>query len=224
MRASPAVAALSLLALMPVNAYAAAPKNVLIVRGESPDLPGITTVIQAIETTVRETVSTSVEFYIESVETGRFDISSYEQRLADLIADKYADIPLDLVVALSQPATQFVLRERPILFPRAPILFGVVERNMLDASSIPPGGSIVFVQIDAPGTVRLAQRAYPAARRVLVTGGTSRFDRGWQRVVRDQLREIESAVPIAYDTDSALDDLARRISTLPPDTIVLYLS
>ena len=125
-----AAAALLALLLLPVHGWAAAPKNVLIVRGESPDLPGITVLVDSVESSIRRNTTAPVDFYVELVDTGHFDIGTYEERLAALLAEKYADIPLDLVVTLSEPAAQFVLRERASLFPRTPLLLGLVDPHM----------------------------------------------------------------------------------------------
>lgn len=228
MRATCVAALLSALVLLPVSSVAAASapaqKNILIVRGQALDLPGGTILVDGIERTIRNAVALPVEFFVEDVDTGRFGVEAFDEHLSALIADKYADIPLDLVVVFGQPAVQFVLRERLMMFPRTPVLAGLVDRPLFDEHALPPNASVVYARIDAQETIRFAQRIYPAARRVLVAGGTSRFDRGWQRAVREELHGIESTIPVAYDVDSTLDDLARRVAALPPDTIVLYVS
>ncbi len=218
------LAAALLLVFLPASSLAATPKNVLILRGESPDLPGPTILVDQIEKTIRGSVAAPVEFYVEVFDTGRLGVEAYDESLGALLSEKYADVRIDLVVAFSQPAVQFILRERPLIFPRAPILAGLVDRRLFDETALPPNASVVYVRIDAQETVRFAQRVYPTTRRVLVAGGTSRFDRGWQRAVREDLTGIEATVPIAYDVDSSLDDLTRRVAMLPPDTVVLYVS
>ncbi len=209
---------------MAIAAGAATPKNVLILRGESPDLPGGNILIDTIETTVRASGSGPVEFYIESFDTGRYDAEAYDERFGALLAEKYAEIRIDLVVAFSQPAAQFILRERPLLFPRAPILLGFLEKRLFDEHALPPTASVVYVRADAAQTLRFARAAYPQARRALIITGVSRFDRGWERTVRDDLTGFDPAFPVSYDTQSSLETLERRVSTLPPDTIVFFVS
>jgi PAS domain S-box-containing protein len=218
------VAAALLLVLLPTSSLAATTKNVLIVRGEAPDLPGPTILVDQVEKTIRASVAGPVEFYVEVFDTGRLGADVYDESLGALLAAKYADVRIDLIVAFSQPAVQFMLRERPVMFPSTPVLAGLVDQRLFDEHALPPNASVVYVRIDAKETIKFAQRVYPTARRVLVAGGTSQFDRGWQRAVREDLRGLETTVPIAYDVDSSLDDLTRRVSVLPPDTIVLYVS
>ena len=70
------LAPLLVLALMPRPALAAPPTQVLIVRGESPDLPGGRTVVDAIEAAIQRH-TTPVDFYTETIETGRFSGEAY---------------------------------------------------------------------------------------------------------------------------------------------------
>ena len=216
-------ALLLVFASAPASVYADAAKHVLIVRSESPDLPGVRAIIDAIEAGLRASLVSPIDMHVETVETGRFSGETYERRLADLFAEKYSTTRLDLVVALSEPAVQFVMRERG-LFPGAPLLFGLIDRRVIPAATLPPESSVVYVQIGPVETVKLALKARPSARKVLVIGGTSRFDRGWMQLVREDLAAFGTSVPIEYDTESSIDDLVRRAKGLSSDTVLLFVS
>ena len=95
-----ALAVFSVALLLPLPSSAATSKNVLILRGESPDLPGGNILIETIETTIRTSGAGPVEFYIETLDTGRFSSEAYDERFGALLAEKYADIHVDLVVAV----------------------------------------------------------------------------------------------------------------------------
>ena len=205
-----------------IRSDAAGGKRVLIVRDESPEMPGGRVLVDQIETTLRKSNIGPVEFFIETLDTRRFTGDQYERRLADLLVEKYATMPLDLVVAYSEPAFKFVARARETVFPRSPILFGLVDQRYVNPDRLPPNSAVVYVQLDALGTARLALRAYPKARRLLVIGGSSRFDRGWQRVIREDLKPLSTTIPIEYDVDSSVVTLTRRVAALPSDTAVLY--
>lgn len=205
-----------------VRSDAADGKRVLIVRDEPPDMPGGRVLVDQIESTLRRASAAPIEFFIETLDTRRFTGDQYERRLADLLVEKYAGMPLDLVVAYSEPAFRFVTRSRETVFPRVPILFGLLDQRLVGPSMLPPKSSVVYVQLDARGTARLALRAYPRMRRLLVVGGASRFDRGWQRVIREDLAPLEKTLTVDYDVASSVSDLTRRVAALPPDTVVLY--
>ena len=151
-----------------IRSDAAESKRVLIVRDESPEMPGGRVLVDEIEATLRKSSPGPLEFFIETLDTRRFTGDQYERRLADLLVEKYAAMPLDLVVAYSEPAFRFVVRARDTVFPRAPILFGLVDQRFITPAMLPARSSVVYVHIDALGTARLALRTYPRARRLLV--------------------------------------------------------
>lgn len=211
------------LCLLSAPVFAQAVRNVLIVSGEARTLPGNRILLDAIQGTIRRESTTPVDFYIETIDTARFDGETYDRRLADLVAAKYGQIRLDLVIAYTEPAVDFVLRHRAVLSPETPLLLGFIEGGLVDRA-LPPGAGIVFVDIDPAGTLRLALQTYPAAQKVLVVGGTSRFDRMWLKVVKEKLQRVTEPVSITYDTESPVEELVHKARVLRPDTIVLFVS
>jgi PAS domain S-box-containing protein len=212
--------------LVPAAVHAGSPaKNVLIIRGESPELPASRVLIDGIESALRKSQAEPPEFYLEAIDTPALTSpETYEPRLVNLLEEKYRDTPLDLVIGLTEPAARFVLRERPMLFPRTPLLLGLVDKRLIDGSALPSQAALVCVDLDAAATLRLALRVHPGTRRVLVASGASRFDRGWLSFVREDLREFEKGVAITYDADSTHDELVKHVASLTPDAIVLYTS
>ena len=223
----PAVCAIAAaLSVCPLAAHPTnAAKNVLIIRGESPELPASRVLIDGIESALRTSQADPPEFYLEAIDTPALTSpETYEPRLTSLLEEKYRDTPLDLVVAFTEPAVRFVLRERARLFPNAPVLLGLVDRRLIDPSTLPSEAALVSVDVDAATTLRLALAVHPGMRRVFVASGSSRFDRGWLSIVRDELRSFDNGVTITYDANSTHEDLLKHVSALPPDTIVLYTS
>ena len=211
--------------LLPVSAQAGPAKNILIIRGESPELPASRVLIDGIQSAMRTAQAEPPEFYLEAIDAPVLKSPElFEARLSSLLQQKYRDTPLDLVVAFTEPAVAFVLRERAALFPQTPILLGFVDPRFIDAKSIPAEAAVAYVDLDAAATLRLALRAHPGAQRVFVAAGASRFDRGWLSVVRDQLRDFEKGVSITYDADSTHEDLLKHVAALSSDAIVLYVS
>jgi PAS domain S-box-containing protein len=187
-------------------------------------LPGSRVIVDGIQSAMQKARAAPAEIYQESIDAGHSPADSYEQRLAGLLEEKFRDIHFDLIIALTEPAATFMLRERPALFPRSPLLLGLIDPRMLDATRLPADTGVVFSKVDAQGTLRLALRAHPSIHQVLVVSGVSRFDRGWLAVVREDLRAFEKGVAISYDTNSTREQLLRRVQALSPNTIVLYTS
>lgn len=218
----PAALALAMAVGWPGALFAELPKNVLIVSGEARNLPGNRILLDSIQSTMRRDSARPIEFYIETIDLARFGGAAYEIRVAQLYREKYGQIRLDLVVAFTEPAVDFVLRHRAEIFPDAPLLLGLVERR-LAPRAMPPNAGLTLVEVDAVAALDLARRTYPALRNVLVVGGTARFDRMWQTVVRDDLEHVTN-VAVVYDVDSTVDALVEKVRGLPKDTVVLFVS
>ena len=220
------VAALPILCLVLVSAAARAapPKNVLIVHGEASDAADARNLVDAIEATVRRESPDPVEFSVEQIDTARFGGMVFEQRLADLFAAKYRDHRPDLVMTIAEPAASFVLRERATLFPSVPLLAGLIEERSPLRDRLPENASVATVRIEPAATLRLALALVPTARRALVIGGSSAFDRGWQQIVRDDLRGFDRGLEVTFDVDGRLEELRQRVAALPPDTVVFFIS
>jgi PAS domain S-box-containing protein len=70
----------------------------------------------------------------------------------------------------------------------------------------------------------MALQTYPQVRHVMVVSGTSDFDRGWENIVRADLRSFEKRLSVNVVSDLPLDELLRDVSALPPDTVILFVS
>ena len=156
-------------------AQAAAAKTVLIIRGGSPDLPGGRIIVDAIEASVLKTSPSPVEIFSETIDTGRFSGEKYQRRVADLLAEKYSGRRVDLVVALSEPAMQFVLRERA-LFPGAALLLGLIEPRSFRRPCCRATSARYTCGWARPRACGSPCRCCPSTRRALVVGGTARSD------------------------------------------------
>jgi signal transduction histidine kinase len=220
----PAVAVLvaaAFLALPALSHGAPANKNVLVLVSESPETPGTVMVIRQAVDTVRAASPGPVNISVESLERSRF--LGDDQRLVALYKDRYAAARPDLVIALYGPALEFLRRHRDELFGDVPTLFGYVDETMVEAE---PAGAVsgVLVKPDWEGLVDVALRLHPRTRRLVVVGGTSEFDRGWQASFRRAAARFESRVKVEYLTDLALRDLLGELATLPDNSLVFFVS
>ena len=140
MTVRPAALAVVLAAGPAASAFAELPASVLIVSGEARNLPGNRILFDSIQAAMRRESAKAIEFYIETIDLARFGGGPYETRLTQLYAEKYGQVRLDLVIAFTEPAVDFVLRHRAEMFPDAPLLLGLVERRLVPRA-VPPNGS-----------------------------------------------------------------------------------
>src|SRR5215831_5993874 len=71
---------------------------------------------QALQTALESSAPEGIEYYSEYLETNKFPDDKHPELLARYLQQKYADRPLDVVVAGTHVTLQFLLKNRPGLF------------------------------------------------------------------------------------------------------------
>ena len=165
-----------------------------------------------------------VEFFVETMDTMWFDRSEIEPEFLSLFRKKYGGRKIDLLMAAGADALDFTQRFREVLLPGVPIVFYNVAEDAIRGRGIQPGMTGVVLRFNLPGTLDLAVRLQPDARRIVVVSGTSAYDRNWLRRAREALREYESRLEVSYWVGQPLQQLIENLRKLPADAIVLYLA
>ena len=165
----------------------------------------------------------SIEYYQEYLESDRFFGEHQTRLLHDYLRKKYADHPIDLVVATSDASLEFLLEDRRSLFPGVPIVF-VATRHPTTAEITTEPGMTGIINISTHRrTVDLALSLHPATEQVFVVSGTLEHDKRLERLAREDLQGYEGRVQITYLTDLSSTQLTEKISSLPKRSIVLYV-
>ena len=110
----------SVLACPTASAQSQPHKTVLTVQWSSEDFPTNPIVDGAIRRVLSSRSNVPIDYYAEYLESDRFPAAEASAALRDYIRAKYRGRQIDLVIAISEPALQFVLRHRHELFPNAP--------------------------------------------------------------------------------------------------------
>jgi signal transduction histidine kinase len=198
--------------------------RVLILNGVDPYLP----VYLAADAAMRESLASESErrvvFFSEALDAQRFDMKALEPELLALLARKYPALRIDVVVAVSDPALEFFKRYGERLWPGARLVVEGFPVDHLEAASIPPGATGVVAYYDVRGTIDIARRLQPGARRIVVVSGTSEFDRSAEKEARAVLSKADPPVPLEYLTGLPLPELVARLAAEAPDSIVIYLT
>ena len=137
-----------------------------------------------------------VEFFVETMDTMWFDRSEIEPEFLSLFRKKYGSRKIDLLMAAGADALDFAQRFREVLLPGVPIVFYNVAEDALRGRGLQPGITGVVLRFNLPGTLDLAVRLQPDARRIVVVSGTSAYDRNWLRRAREALRAYEGRLEV----------------------------
>ncbi len=194
--------------------------NVLMMHWSSEDLPSS----PAMDAAIREGVSRSglsVEYFAEYLESDRFPQEAASLALRDYMRTKYDGLRIDVVLAQSIPALQFVLDHRGTLFPDAPIVFAGVAVPRSIGAGARPGITGVVCSSGFRETLALALRLHPATERVFVIAespGSPLRD-----IVRSELRDFESQVTLSFIAEDSVARTVAAVKAVPPRSLILFV-
>jgi len=199
----------------------AAPWRVVLMRGWDSLYP----INIAREKALRETLADGsprlVEFFPEEIDPLRFP-GAIEADIVALLMRKYADTPIDLVIASGSESLEFAARHRDAIWPKAAIVFnGVFEGSQWRRPARTAG---VTMALDIEGTVALGRAVVASARRLYVVSGSSTFDREILVLAMQKLARIDPPLEIHYLTGLTRGQVSARVSALERDDLVLYLT
>jgi PAS domain S-box-containing protein len=200
------------------------PLNIVMLRSSPVFTAAAISQDQQMRETVERRTTRNVHFHIEILDTLNFDAAEIEKEFLSMFHKKYRDRPIDLFVAVGIYALRLAQRYRENLIPGVPILFYDVAEDAIEGYPILPGVTGVLLKFDVAGTLDLAVRLQPQARRIVVIGGQAAYDRNWFRRAREALAPYENKLEVLYWNNYAAPEMLENVKRLEPDTIVLFLS
>jgi PAS domain S-box-containing protein len=195
-------------------------KNVLILYSFSDR--GVVEPADSLESALRARVPWPVNFYVEYMETQRFDNPTYEKSLVETLQNTYGGEKLDLVIVVSYPALEFVLRHRDELFPGVRIVFSDVDVRRIAGQKTRSGVTGVTSREDVGGTIDLALHLHPNTNAVAIITNNSEFERFWLAAVHAELLRHQSTVREIDLVGLPTSQLLEKVAGLPPQTVVLF--
>src|SRR6266850_2229821 len=164
--------------------------------------------------------SETIDYFAEYLESDRFTEPQASKSLRDYIQEKYQGRRIDLVVAVTDVALQFVLQYRNDLFPSAPIVFAGFFPPEPEIRLADPGITGAVMAEGYGETLALALRLHPSTTQVFVVAKWPelRFDS-----LHADLRAFESRARIHYLTEEPLADVLKAVRAAPRDSLVLFI-
>jgi PAS domain S-box-containing protein len=166
----------------------------------------------------------SIQAHGEFLDLARFPDTEHKLRVVHYLAQKYAAMTPDLVLALGPDALRIAIDNRNILAPGAPITFCCTSLATLATIEKPGDITGIVSDFDVAKTVQLAQSLQPKAQRLVIVSGAAPFDVGAAETARRQLARLPNQPDTRYLVGLPLDQLLRELAGLPRDTIVVLLS
>jgi signal transduction histidine kinase len=215
--------AFALLPLLPgmVVAQESKAKNVLLVFSHERERALYEALDDGLRSALQAGSSSAVNYFTEYLDLMRFDSEDQKIRMTSYFRAKYADLPINLIVAISPLAVDFVLERRELLFPGVPIVFTSVNLPRARELARVPNVTGIGVKHDLTATLDIALRLHPDAVSVIIPAGTSPTEKAWTGDTRRSLEPYERQVKIVLLSGLTMDELEERLRRLPEHTIVI---
>jgi signal transduction histidine kinase len=207
----------------PLCAQTAAPKRIVTLYWYGKDFWSNVVFEKAMQDRLRAAPAGSVEYYAEYLENNRFPGEAQARMLRDYLVRKYADRRIDVVVAVGPAALNFLLADRPDLFPDTPIVFHTVTRP--EFGDRPPARNVTGVISDDVyrKTLDLALDLHPETERVLVIASSPEGDKRNERLFRRGIAGLKKRVTFTYLSDLPLDQLLAAVKAAHERSLILFL-
>ena len=202
-------------------------KQVLILYGQEKGHPAHNLTEQGLHAAFQTTPSVDIQLYTEYLDVGRFPGPRHSATVANFLRRKYSGMEIDAIIAVYPYAADFLLANRLTLFPGVPIIASEVTRSYAEKTEHSPvrrfmTGTILGDNI--AGVMAAALRMRPATKRVALVAGTTPNDAYSEQIFRKGLSPYAGRIEVIDLTRLSMEETLSRVSSLPPDTLILYSS
>ena len=197
-------------------------KAVLIVYSLGHMYPVMATWDRNIWSVFRTQQDIKIKVNTENLDLSLYHDSDYIRRTVDSFRYRYLESKPDLIIAVFEPAFDFVLKHRQELFPDVPIVFGGIERLSFANPDLEPNITGVFQDGTAYGkTLDLALNLHPDTRHIVVIGGAGFVEQSWLEPARKTFQRYVDRLQFTYLVGLSIDEIQNRLKKNLTNTVVL---
>ena len=198
------------------------PKRVLIISTGSRLAPGFVLVDQQLLQALEKIPAARIETYAENLDIVRFPAERSQRIFSEYLAAKYAAYPPDLVILVFVGNLGIPGSLLPQLFPGTPIVVAGLTEEEFHPKQFGNLVSGIAQRVDPRGALDLILRLQPDTRRVVVIGGTAEVDREVLQRVKEAGKFFKGRIQIDLWDNLTMAELRESVSTLTPNTAILY--
>ena len=179
---------------------------------------------EAVRARLLEVTGGKIDLFSEFLDLSRFPEDRHIEHMARFLSTKYADRRPDVVIALGEQSTKFIVTHRESLAKDARIIAAGFNRSTARRMNLPSDVIGVFSEFNILKTAELARHLQPDARHLFIIGGSSEFDRGWLETARTDLADFSKNYQTKYLENLTIDEFVAEAAKFPSDSIVLALT
>jgi|KBSSwiStaDraftv2_1062776.scaffolds.fasta_scaffold04002_3 signal transduction histidine kinase len=216
----PAVALLVVVWLCPVaSAQPRSVRTALAVHYSSEDYPSNPVVDAAIRQVLHAHDEAPVDYFAEYLESDRFPGEEATLAFRDYLQRKYQGRRIDVVLAITDPALQFVLQYRDQLFPGVPIVASA--GSTLGPHLATAGVTGTTWRAADVETIELALSLHPSTQRVFVVA--QELTDGYLEGVQAALAKSAEGVELSFIQERSVSGLLAAVRAVPPNSLIHFI-
>ena len=165
----------------------------------------------------------TLEIYEEHLDIGSGLVPGQKPVLKELLRVKYSHRAPALVIAVSDPASYFLLEYGQDLFPG---IHQIISGSGKDIFKNPPRNrrmASVYFEYDILGTLKFALKLLPGTRNVVVVTGSDPFGKYLRLTAQEELAGLGPSPQVAYLSDKSIEETIGQVSRLSTQHLVYYL-
>ena len=178
---------------------------------------------RGIRSAIESQPSQVVIIHTEFLDLGRLANQEYQQEYFRLLRLKYGKSKIDAVIPICDPAADFVAKNHNDLFADTPVVYCSISEGL--RKRLPPSRTITGVtfRFDFDRTLQVIRDVLPGTRQVVVVVGATDIEKKLQEAARNAFSH-EHNIDFLYLSGLPANDLLGRLSRLPDDCVVLFVS
>jgi PAS domain S-box-containing protein len=164
------------------------------------------------------------DLFGEFIDAVRFPEPDLSLAMERFLKDRHRSMPPAVCVTVGPQALDFMMRHRDEIFPGVPVVFGGV--TVPQAAALPERTDLTGRPMDwsiKPLLEKLPELR-PAIRNILIVTGAAEFDEIRRAEALPQIEPFQSRYGFQTSHGEPLERVLERVSKLPDDTLVFYLT
>jgi len=173
---------------------------------------------------IARTLEGKASVYTEYLDGKRSDYDEYEPTLISVIAVKYGNTPIDVVLTSDDAAFRFVRDNRETLFKGIPVVTCGINYMTPEILAECPGATGVMEGGQPLDTARLAMELFPKSRQIIFITEYEYGDRADEAIntIKETFGPRISYLRIRQQRDTTLDDIIDQLKAVDKPSVVVF--
>jgi signal transduction histidine kinase len=197
------------------------PRTVLFLDQSTPYTEYFGKLLASLQSALKAGSSDPVTIHLERLGYTYVKGTEYDALLQSFVKEKYRAAPISVIVANGFDALQLAMSLQSEMDPSIPIVFSGVDSSTAAQMKLPPNVTGTTVHRTVRHALITAKVLVPGLKRIAVVGDPL-GEQTYRRHYKKELPTIDKDVEFIDLTGLPMDELRKRVATLPEDAAIFY--